>query len=227
MMRTLLRVTAIIGVWLSVAAALKGFVEPWAHLDVKYRTVTGAVDQAVQDTPLEELTRQLTKGLSRVVVKVKRGAETITGELSDLSKVPEEVTGAQIPQWANRQDAKVVLALAEIVTGQRQLGAKSYAVYLVPGAALLFGILLTAAGRLRLLCGLIALLCLAAAGGGFWKLLTTDTNTLLVDITIGRGLWMSLWAYAGLGLCALLLALYNARTFTHHRRGSSGSRAHA
>jgi len=226
-MRTLLRVAAIIGVWLSVAAALEGFVEPWAHLDVKYRTVTSAVDQAARSAGLGDLSQRLTEKLGRVVVQVKRGAETVTGELPDLSKIPTEVSGAQIPQWANRQDAKVVLALAEMLTGQQQLGAKSYAVYLVPGLALLFGILLTAAGRRRLLCGLIALLSMAVAGGGFWKLLTTNTDSLLVDIAIGRGLWMSLWAYAGLGLCALLLALYNARTFNRYRRDSSGSRAQA
>lgn len=225
-MHTLLRFAAIIGVWLSVAAALEGFVEPWAHLEVKYRQVTGAVSQAAGSGALGETARKWTEGLGRVVVQVRRGDETVTGELPDPSKMPTEVSGLQVPQLANRQDAKVVLALAEMLTGQRQIGAKSYAVYLVPGLALLFGILLTVANRRRLLCGLIALVSMAVAGGGFWKLLTADTNSLLVDIVIGRGLWMSLWAYAGLGLCALLLALYNARTLTRDRRGSSGSRAH-
>jgi len=205
-MHAFLRVAAIIGVWLSVAASLEGFVEPWAHLDVKYRTVTSAVDQAARSAGLGDLSQRLTEKLGRVVVQVKRGAETVTGELPDLSKIPTEVSGAQIPQWANRQDAKVVLALAEMLTGQQQLGAKSYAVYLVPGLALLFGILLTAARRRRLLCGLIALLSMAVAGGGFWKLLTTETDTLLVGITIGRGLWLSLWAYVGLGVSAVGLA---------------------
>ena len=205
-MRRLFRALVLVGVWVSVAAALDGFVKPWAHLDVKYRTVVNAVDQVAGSAGLGDLSRRLTEELGRVVVKVTRGAQTLTGELPDLSKIPTEVSGAQIPQQANRQDAKVVLALAEMLTGQRELGAKSYAVYLVPGLALLFGVVLTVANRQRLLCGCLALLCLTVAGGGFWKLLTSDTDTLLVGITIGQGLWQSLWAYAGLGVSAVGLA---------------------
>jgi len=192
--------------WLSVGAALAGFVRPWAILEVKYRKVTGAVGHAVQGTPLEALAGKLSQELGRVVVSVKRGAETVTGELPDLSKVPDEVSGIQIPRLANQRDAKVVLALAEMLTGQRELGAKSYAVYLVPGLALLWGLLLTAAGRTRAVCLLIAVLCFGAAGVGFWKLLTAETDTLLVGIVIGPGLWMSLWAYVGLGVSAAGLA---------------------
>lgn len=212
-MRALLRFLVLIGVWVSVAAAIMGFAKPWAHLDLKYRQVTesvervvGGVERVTEGTPLEDVTRRLTEGLSRIVVQVRQGAETVTGELPDLSQIPTEVSGEQIPQLANRPDAKVVLALAEMLTGQRELGAKSSAVYLVPGLALLFGVMLTFASRQRLPCGFIGLLCLAVAGGGFWKLLTTDTNTLLVRIVIGVGLWMSLWAYAGLGAAAILLA---------------------
>ena len=205
-MRTILRVLVLIGVWVSVAAALAGFVKPWAHLDVKYRTVTDALDEVAQGTPLQDVAQQLTKGLSRVVVQVKRGAQTVTGELPGPSNIPTEVSGSQIPQLAARQDVHVALALAEMVTGQRELGAKSYAVYLVPGLALGFGVLLTAAHHQRRLCGLIGALSLAVAGGGCWKLLTTNMDTRLVGITIGEGLWLSLWAYAGLGFCAMLLA---------------------
>jgi len=52
----------------------------------------------------------------------------------------------------------------------------------------------------------VGIVCLVVAGGGFWKLLTTKTETLLVAITIEQGLWLSLWAYVGIGLAALVLA---------------------
>lgn len=195
-MSRLLRVGLLGLAWLSVGAALVGFVLPWAMLEMKH----------VQGTALEELAGKLGQELGRVVVSVKRGAETVTGELPDLSQIADDVSGIQIPQLANRKDAKVVLALAEMLTGQRELGAKSYVVYLVPGLALLCGLLLTGAGRARTVCLLTAVLCFGIAGGGFWKLLTTKTDTLLVGIVIGQGLWMSLWAYVGLGVSAVGLS---------------------
>lgn len=207
------------GVWLSVAASIAGFVRPWATVETSALRLPGQLGQAVSVAGLEDLAKPLTDKIGRVTMQFQRGAETISGELlPDLSTIPTGVTGFQIPQLANRQDAKVVLALAEMLTGQRELGAKSYAVYLVPGLALLCGLLLTAVWRARAVCWLIAVLCFGAAGAGFWKLLTTKTDTLLVGIMIGRGLWMSLWAYVGLGVSAIGLAIFGPRAIMRHRR---------
>jgi len=195
------------GVWISVAASVIGFVLPWATMDVKTSHLPGQLSQALPGADLQALAKKMTSKIGRVTIQVKRGAETITGELPDLSKIPTSVNGPQIPEWINRRDAKVVMTLAEMLTGQRDLGAKSYAVYLLPGLALLFGVIVTLARRLRVVGIGLGGLCLAIAGLGFWKLLTTKTDTLLVAITIGPGLWLSLWAYVGLGICAVLFAL--------------------
>ena len=48
----------------------------------------------------------------------------------------------------------------------------------------------------------VAIVCAAVAGVGFWKLLTTNTQSLMVAITIGPGLWLSLWAYVGVACAA-------------------------
>lgn len=194
-------------VWLSVVAAVVGFVLPWATLDVKATRVVGGATQLIEGAPLEAVTGNLAKKLGNVVIQVKRGAETVTGKLPDLSQIPTHVNGPQIPQLVNRQDAQVVLALAEMLTGERQVGAKSYVVYLVPGLAILCGILVTLASRVRVACLLVGVVCVTVAGVGFWKLLTAKTETLLVAITIGQGLWLSLWAYVGLGVFAMVLAL--------------------
>ena len=226
-MRRAVSIATVGGVWISVAVSVIGFVLPWATLDVKAAHLPGQLSQALPGADLQALAGKLTSkvgrstsllrhslgsmegaaSVGRVTIQVKRGAETITGELPDLSTIPTRVNGPQIPEWINRRDAKVVMALAEMLTGQRDLGAKSYAVYLVPGLALLGGVLVTLAGRLRVVCGGIGGACLAIAGLGFWKLLTIETGTRLAAITIGPGLWLSLWAYVGLGICAILLAL--------------------
>ena len=179
--------------WLSAVIAVVGFLQPWAHLDVK-------------EIPL----KGLDKRLGRVTVMLKQG-------------VPQQVSGIQIPRMANREEAKLAAALMELVTKKRQdVGLKSYAVYLMPGLALLGALVLTAFGhRTPAALGVLAAASLVA-GVGFWKLLTIDTNTLLIAITIGRGLWWSLWAYVGLAAAAGLAIM--PHTF---RRVSSGSRAEA
>ena len=210
-MRRIMVIVAVAGVWIGVAAAMIGFVLPWATMDLKAARLAGQWGQAIPGSDLQILAGHLASNVGRVTLKIKRGAETITGELPDLSKIPTSVNGPQIPEWTNRQDSQVVMALAEMLAGQRDLGAKSYAVYLLPGLALLVGVLVTLAGRARAVCVVLGAACLAIAGLGFWKLLTTKTDTLLVAITIGPGLWLSCWAYTGLGVCALLRALYGGK----------------
>lgn len=195
------------GVWVSVIASGMGFVLTWASMDLKVGKIPGQLTQALEGTGLEGLTKELSGKVSRVTLQFKRGAETITGDLPDLSKLPTRVNGPAIPAFINRQDNAVAIALAEMLTGQRDIGKKSYAVYLVPGLALVLGLLLAAVGRVPVACWAVAVMSAAVAGAGCWKLLTANTQSLMVAITIGPGLWLSLWAYVGLALCAALLAL--------------------
>ena len=217
-MRRAVLIVTVAGVWISVAASVIGFVLPWATLDVKAAHLPGQLTQALPGADLQALAGKLTSKIGRVTIQFKRGTETIAGELlPDLSTIPTSVSGLEIPQLVNRQDAKVAMAFAEMFTGQRDLGAKSYAVYLLPGLALLGGALVTLAGRMRLVCVGIGGMCLAIAGVGFWKLLTIKTGTLLVAITIGPGLWLSLWAYVGLGLSAIGVAMLGASRYNAPR----------
>lgn len=191
--------------WLSVAVALVAFCLPWAHLELREPELARQVRRTAEG---QRLLGDLTEAIGRVGVKIRRGAETITGELPQLSDLPREVRGVDVPRLANQQNAQVAVALFELLTNTRQdIGLKSYAVYLVPGLALIFGLLLSALGARRAVALGIAAVCAAVAGVGFWKLLTTNTQALFVAITIGRGLWLSLWAYVGLAASALFLAL--------------------
>ncbi len=200
--------------WVSVAAAIAGFYQPWAMIDLRE---PGVVKRVRETIPLQDTMKGLTKDLKRITVKIRRGAETITGELPLSMNIPKQVSGAQIPQMANQKNAQVALAVIELLTNTRQhIGLKSYAVYLVPGLALLCGLLLTFMGHRPSVAWVVALLCAGIAGVGFWKLLTTNTRTLFVAITIGRGLWLSLWAYAGLAVAAALsLVVHRIDTASH------------
>ena len=194
------RAIVLLSVWLSVAAAIGGFFLPWVRIELREPAL---VQQLKRSSAMNGLLGQLNDKLGRVVVKVRRGTETITADLSTLSDLPRHISGAQIPQLANDERAKLVMVLAELATHQPQdLRLKSYAVYLVPGMALVFGVLLTGWGRVRPLAVGVALGCLGIAGTGFWKLLAVKSDAITASIIIGPGLWTSVWAYVGLAFAA-------------------------
>lgn len=192
---------------LSAVAALVGFFLPWASLDLREPGVVKKLESMVGDVGGKGILDKVAKGLGRITATVRRGTQTVTGRLPSFDEIPKQVSGVQIPQIANQEHAQVAIALLELFTNTRQhIGVKSYAVYLVPGIALLCGLLLMAAGgRLPVSLG-VALVCALIAAVGFWKVLTTDTSALLLTVTIGAGIWLSLWAYVGLALAALARA---------------------
>lgn len=193
----------------SMIAAVVGFYLPWARIDLREPDV---IQQLRETTPLGGVVDALKQDVGRIAVQVKRGAETVTGDLPSFSDFPKQVTGAQIPQMVNEERAKVAAALVELLTNTRQhVGLKSYAVYVVPGFALLAGALLLGLGHRAPAAWGVAVVCGGIAGVGFWKLLTTNMQTRFVAITIGPGLWLSLWAYTGLAAAAAALGALTPR----------------
>lgn len=190
--------------WLCAVTVVVGFFLPWARLDLREPEVV----KKLQDTAAASGTLSgLAKDIGRITASIRRGAQTVLGDLPTAADIPKEVTGAAIPQLANQDNAKVAVALFEFLTNQRQdIGWKSYAVYLLPLLALCCALCLTFAGRRMLVALGTAVVCAAVAAVGFWKLLTTPTEALFIAITIGPGLWMSLWAYVGLALAAIMCA---------------------
>lgn len=198
------RVTLVL-VWVSVAMAGAGFFLPWAKIDLRE---PGLAKELRAASPGRDLLGGVTKRLGRITIKIRRGTDTITGELPSLGDIPTQVSGFQIPQLVHQHDAQVAEALWELLANERQrLGAKSYTVYLVPTLALCCGLALSwLAGNAPVAVG-VAVLCGSVAGAGFWKLLTTNTPARFIAITVGPGLWLSLWGYIGLAVSALLCAV--------------------
>ena len=194
--------------WASVVAIVVAFFLPWVELDVREPTLLQHVQRSV---PGHALLGHVTKQLERVTAEVRRGAEVIVGELPSLADIPRTISGAAIPPLANQQKTKTLIALIAIVSRDaEQVGAKSYAVYLLPGIALLCGFLLTLAGRRPVMLG-VAIVCAAIAGIGAWKVFTTTLPHEMIAVTIGRGLFLSLGGYAVLAASAALFALVSDR----------------
>ena len=191
--------------WLGVGAVIGGFFLPWVSIHVHEPELMRRLRQT---TPFSGTMDGLTHDIGRIAIQVRRGAEVITGELPSLADLPQQVSGFRIPQIANQENTKAAMALAELLTQQRHdISRQSYAVYVLPGVALLCGVLLSI-GRQWLPVTLgVAILCAAVALAGFWKALTFHTTTPVVTVLLGSGLWLSLWGYVGLVIAAGLLAV--------------------
>lgn len=204
-----MRSVALIVGWVGVVLVVVAFFLPWVHLEVKAPRLLHEVRQSL---PGQQLLGGVTKRLGRVAVEVRRGAEVITGDLPSLAELPHTITGADIPRLAHERHTKTAMALIELVAPvPRRLGTQSYAVYLLPGIALLCGILLTVAGGWRLVALGVAGVCAAIAGIGVWKLLTLSLPREVVHVTIGRGLPLSFAGSALLAASAAWLALLGSR----------------
>ena len=207
-MRALVPWLIVAAIWISAGGVVAGFLMPWVTLKTN-REVVGAVDSVMEATPFAGLVKDVSKRVGHVVIHVKRGTDTITAELPDLSTLPSTIRGADIPVLANRDDVKGAAALAELLTGQRtwgRVGVNSYAIYLVPGLALVFALTVTFVHR-PWVGGLIGATCVAIAGIWWWKLATVKLETAMVAVLLEPGLWLSCGSYAGLGAASLARAL--------------------
>ena len=184
--------------WVSVAAATAAFFLPWAKLDVRGARLT----ELASSVPGAE------GRVSRVTLQIRRGTETVAGSLPSLDALPRQVSGARIPGLARQEGAQVMVALMELLTHTCQHATlKSDTVFLVPGVALLCGLLLTGWSDRPAVAGSVMVLCAAVAVAAGWKLLTLDSSRSVVAVTIGWGLWLSVGAYVGLAAAAALTGM--------------------
>jgi len=183
-------------VWGCVGVVVIGFFLPWASLDLRTTQAERSIAASIRKASRK--TFKKSSGASRSWIHGKRDNGPI---------IPTNVRGYQVPLFANRKGVKVAMQLVKLFAKtDEQIGWKSYAVYLLPGVAVVCGLLLSAWGGDRQVALAIAIACAAIAGYGCWTLLATDTRKAYA-VAIGSGLWLSLAAYAGLSASALLSAL--------------------
>jgi len=178
--------------WGSTVVIVIGFFMPWAALDIR-------------ETSFEKDVSKHARSSLGKLFHVSGGGQPrwIRHRSGHLPVIPTRVSGAQIPELANRKNVKVATSLVELFTKQRQnVGPMSYAVYLLPGIAIVLAALMAWLGHRRLVAIPIALLCAGIAGVGCWTLFTTNTKAAFA-IRIEWGLWASLLAYAVFALAVV------------------------
>ena len=209
-------------VWGGVLAVVVGFYQPWAALDIMRNSKTE-----------KEIASGIRRGLSKSfgIHSAKEPSWIRNQQKSKTTPtVPTKITGAMIPTLANQRHVKVLQQLAELLTHQKQeaIGLKSYAVYLIPGLALLCGLLILRMQSPFVSAG-ASVVAAAIAGVGFWHICSTDTRAQY-GIVIGPGLWLSLCGYAVIAaatFASVLPASFQDRLLQRFFKRSSLARAAA
>lgn len=200
--RRIINAVGMILVWVSVVSVVAGFFLPWVTIDVR---AAGAMERLDALTNSSAAGDKVLQGASRISLQIHQGTKTISADIPALADLPRQLRGIDIPRVAHDERLQVALAVAQLLTGHSQdVARKSNAVYLVPAFAIISGVLLTGCRGSRVTGTVIALLAATIAGIGAWKFSTLTTPTPIVHVTIASGLWLSLAAYLGLTVGAML-----------------------
>jgi hypothetical protein len=173
---------------LSAVVIIISFFMPWAKASTSATRVAKSVKQgaggALQGTSLGE--------------KVMTYFDVATQAISDMGdiKVKTIVRGCDIPTLVSKKSSNVAISLVQVYAKDaNDLDKKASLIYIIPLFALAC-IALAVLGMKNIL--FVAIMGLASgiiSIVGFFKIMTTDMSSMVVQISIENGLWLTLWAY--------------------------------
>jgi len=115
--------------------------------------------------------------------------------------VLDSISGYRIPVLANSQESRFMISVIKIFNPDiKDADKKSYAVWAVPILAIAIGILSWLFGKnkwMNLIFAIIGILIFVAA---FYKIATTDLDKAVLKVALAPGIWLTLWAYLGIGI---------------------------
>ncbi len=120
------------------------------------------------------------------------------------SVVMKKITGYEIPKMANSKKVKAFRQVAHVfVKDTRNIGMKSYAVYMIPAMGmLLFWLFLWAETKKKAANILVMFLAWSFSGFLAYRLLSVNASNTAALAIFSYGLWISIIAIAVMGLCA-------------------------
>lgn len=125
------------------------------------------------------------------------------------TKVSASISAYQVPTAANSEDARLAVAVMRILNPDiEDTDKKILLIWLVPILAIA---ILTLSLLFRK--NKWVHLAFAAAGilifaFGVYRINNLNLDKTFLDVTVGPGLWLTLWAYLGIGLCELFLGTF-------------------
>ena len=181
-------------VWISMAAALAGFMLPWVRLDVRAESRSTASGNKLVD-------------LQHVTLQIHQGERMLEARWPSPGDFPRTIRGIEIPGLARQDEAQIAVSLVELLTGDpHRLRLKGHLVILVPLLVMLGGLIALWQSARPVATGTIALLAAAAAVYGILELRTVQGGSSMLVVTVEPGMWLSLGAYVGLTVGASGLA---------------------
>ena len=130
-------------------------------------------------------------------------SKILTGERQTLIS---SISGFRVPILANSPDARLMTSVIKIFNPDiKDADKKSYLIWSVPFLAVIMFVVGYIFGKNRwvnLVFGIIGTAIFLVA---FYKIKTTDLDKLVLNVSIGSGLWLSLWAYLGIGILGFVI----------------------
>ncbi|MBP7056420.1 MAG: hypothetical protein KBB52_06185 [Candidatus Omnitrophica bacterium] len=193
--------------WKTIMAALiivcsvviiGSFFMPWAKAVTTATKVAGGIERSLDAGPLGG-----SPFASKLIANIDK-AKTALNVFGDV-RFKTVVSGYEIPVMLNRQESKTALSLTQVFApGAQNIGKKALLVYLLP----LFALLCIALSLLAFKTDLFLLPVILISGlistAGLYKVLTADITNNIVQITIERGLWQTLYGYLLIFIFSLL-----------------------
>jgi hypothetical protein len=114
------------------------------------------------------------------------------------------ISGFQVPILANGSDAKLMITIIKIFNPAiTDADKKSWLIWCIPGLAVVLFILTLFLGKdkwVNLGVGIVGVAIFAVAT---FKILTTNLDKLVLNVSIAPGLWVLLYSYLGIGIIGL------------------------
>ena len=191
---------------LVICAALvviAAFFMPWANVQTSVTGISKGVLGEVKDIPLGD---KISGGISK--------AASFIGAMGDV-EIKTVVTGSNIPSLVNSDTSKVALSLTEMLFKSVEgLDWKSYLVYLIPLFAIICGGLAVLGMKKAIYIIPIIVIGAVIFYEGIYNIMTADLSSMVVKITIEKGMWLTLYAFLFMAITALAWLFVERKNIT-------------
>ena len=114
------------------------------------------------------------------------------------------ISGVEIPILANSDESRLIVSIAKIFYPQvKDVDKKSFLVLIVPILAIIIFLLTLKLSKNKFVNILFGIIGIGIFAFALYKLQSTDLDKLVLQIKIGIGMWLVLYAYLGIGLLSV------------------------
>lgn len=191
---------------------IASFFMPWAKASTSATKVATSVKKEIAG-PFKEL-----PFAGKLFANLDKATDAIN-EFGDV-ELKTVVRGCDIPLMVNKKESKTAISLVQVFQPEAEgLDEKVLLIYLIPLLALACAALALLGFKHDIFIIIVALISGAISIGGLYKVMTTNISSNIVQITIGRGLWQTLYGYLLIFIFSIVW-LITGMLFAKSKKGS-------